>query len=140
MSLWKKLFGAKESGAPLPFIDNKDGTVTDSKTGLMWQKTDDGKPRYGSEARQYAGSLKLARHSDWRLPSEVELLSLWENAGSKKEIRERFFPGMRSSTYYYSDTYVGGNTESWMSFEDGRRYRSGSHFHYVRCVRSGAAR
>jgi len=103
--------------------------VTDSKTGLMWQKDDDGKSRHGPEARQYARSLELAGHSDWRLPSEEELLSLWENAGSRKEIRERCFPGMRSSTYYYSDTYVGGKTESWMSFDDGRRYFSGSHFH-----------
>ncbi len=24
------------------YVDNRDGTVTDSRTGLVWQKTDDG--------------------------------------------------------------------------------------------------
>jgi Protein of unknown function (DUF1566) len=136
--LTKLLSGASERGLSLPFIDNNDGTVTDTKTGLMWQKDDDGQSRHPYEARQYPRSLELAGYSDWRLPSEEELLSLWENAGAAKEVRERYFPSMRRSTYYCSATYVGGETEDWVSFDDGRReFPSGGFYHYVRCVRRG---
>ena len=33
--------GAVQAGAPLAYVDNGDGTITDLNTGLMWEKKDD---------------------------------------------------------------------------------------------------
>lgn len=49
-------------------VDNGDGTVTDTKTGLMWQKADAGTMNWET-AIAYCKKLMLAGHSDWRLPS-----------------------------------------------------------------------
>jgi ankyrin repeat protein len=55
------------------FIDNNDGTVTDTKTKLMWQKKDDGKRRTFNDAVTYCKKLKLSGYSDWRLPNQDEV-------------------------------------------------------------------
>jgi len=65
-------------GASIPesdLVDNGDGTFTDRSTGLMWQQ----KPRWSKsweEAIIHCDRLKLAGHSDWRLPHAHELQSL----------------------------------------------------------------
>ncbi|KGL63148.1 DUF1566 domain-containing protein [Polaribacter sp. Hel1_85] len=58
------------------FIDNKDGTVSDYATGLMWQKADDGVGRNWEEALTYAENLQLEKNTDWRLPNAKELQSI----------------------------------------------------------------
>lgn len=64
-------------------IDNGDGTVTDSKTNLMWTREDSWQmeARWLSwdEAKEFAHNLgyrKFAGYSDWRLPEKDELLTL----------------------------------------------------------------
>ena len=57
---------------PKRFVDNGDGTITDTKTNLMWQKKDDGKKRSWKEVQDFVHSLKLAGHTDWRLPATKE--------------------------------------------------------------------
>ena len=64
-------------------IDNNNGTITDSLTGLMWAKEDswqmEGKWLSWDEARDYTHNLayqKLAGYNDWRLPEKEELLTL----------------------------------------------------------------
>jgi hypothetical protein len=61
-----------ESAVPPRFIDNRDGTVTDTKTKLMWQKGDSGAMVTFQEAQAYCKGLKLAGHTDWRLPKKDE--------------------------------------------------------------------
>lgn len=56
-------------------VDNKDGTMTDTKTGLMWQKPEAVTMNWKS-AIAYCQSLVLAGHSDWRLPERNELETL----------------------------------------------------------------
>lgn len=58
------------------FVDNADGTITDSATGLMWQRSDDGTSRDWQEALAYAENLNLAGYTDWRLPCVKELQSI----------------------------------------------------------------
>ena len=58
------------------FIDNKDGTISDYATGLMWQKADDGIGRNWEESLTYAENLQLNKNSDWRLPNAKELQSI----------------------------------------------------------------
>jgi hypothetical protein len=61
------------------FRDNRDGTITDRATGLMWAKADSGTGMNWSEAlawvqRKNAG--KFLGHDDWRLPDVKELQSI----------------------------------------------------------------
>ncbi len=54
------------------FVDNGDGTVTDTRRNLMWQKGDNGKEVSFEEAENYCKSLRLGGHADWRLPDPDE--------------------------------------------------------------------
>ncbi len=68
-------------GAALPtasFVStfvNGDEIITDTNTGLMWQKTYVLGP-YWEKALAYCAELSYAGFSDWRLPNMMELLSL----------------------------------------------------------------
>ncbi|WP_319526507.1 DUF1566 domain-containing protein [uncultured Desulfosarcina sp.] len=71
-------FARAVHGPALPatnLVDNGDGTITDLTTGLMWQQ----KYKHSltwSEALSYCENLKLAGHSDWRLPHVHELQTI----------------------------------------------------------------
>jgi hypothetical protein len=54
------------------FVDNGDGTVTDTRRKLMWQKGDNGKEVTFEEAQRYCKTLRLGGHADWRLPKPDE--------------------------------------------------------------------
>ena len=61
------------------FQDNKDGTVTDQATGLMWQQNDSGVGMDWEKAHTYADAQNKANflgHNDWRLPTNKELQTL----------------------------------------------------------------
>ncbi len=67
------------------FIENHDGTITDTVTGLMWQENyayvETGNYITWYEANEYIKKLnggKLGGHSDWRLPDKLEIQSLYE--------------------------------------------------------------
>jgi hypothetical protein len=57
------------------FTSNKDGVITDNKTGLQWAP-DPGQAMNWDQATQYAQNLRLGGFSDWRLPTRVELREL----------------------------------------------------------------
>ena len=59
------------------YVDNRDGTVTDTKTGLMWAATDNGDPINWKDARSYCQNYSGGGHTDWRLPTLAELASLY---------------------------------------------------------------
>lgn len=58
------------------FIDNKDGTITDVATGLMWQQEDSKIGMDWESALNYAEELTLAGYDDWHLPNAKELHSI----------------------------------------------------------------
>jgi hypothetical protein len=58
------------------FHDNRDGTISDRATGLMWQQGDSGAGMDWEHALAYARGLTLAGHRDWRLPNAKELQSI----------------------------------------------------------------
>jgi len=59
------------------YVDNRDGTITDTDTRLMWELSDDGFQKNVYAAYKYCEDLNLAGHSDWRMPilSELEEIS-----------------------------------------------------------------
>ncbi|MCP4291373.1 MAG: DUF1566 domain-containing protein [bacterium] len=55
------------------FVDNGDGTVTDTASGLMWQQSDSGYGMTWEDGLAHAENLVIAGHDDWRLPNAKEL-------------------------------------------------------------------
>ena len=86
------------------FVDNRDGTVTDTATGLTWCLLDshldlDTCIPYET-AKAYVQELTTGGHSDWRLPSAGELATLYKNSP--------FFPDSGAAWYWTSETFVRG--------------------------------
>ena len=57
------------------FRDNNDGTITDLRTGLMWQKGENERMDW-YQALKYCKDMNLAGYTDWRLPNIKELNSI----------------------------------------------------------------
>lgn len=81
--------GEFQHGISFSLTDNGDGTLTDNRTGLMWEKLDDNNVggihdfhdyyRWGPAIGTKIAALnanEFAGHSDWRLPNINELASL----------------------------------------------------------------
>lgn len=58
------------------FVNNKDGTITDLATGLMWTQNDSGYGMIWRNALAYAENLEYAGYDDWKLPTAKELQSI----------------------------------------------------------------
>lgn len=69
------------AGSQPSYLDNRDGTITDEVTGLMWQK-DMGEKMILQEAFEKAENLNLGGYDDWRVPTIKELYSLIDFRGS----------------------------------------------------------
>ena len=125
------------------FIDNGDGTITDTSTGLMWQKETPEAMTWESSI-SYCENLTLAGYDDWREPTINELQSLVDYSIHSPAINTNFF----SNSYdyqvkYRSSTTNAGNTSyAWfINFVDGRiNYVYGKWATYsVRAVRGGTS-
>ena len=62
------------------FVDNGDGTVTDTKTGLMWAQTDNMGHISWKDARLYCENIILSRYDNWRMPTIEELKTLFDDS------------------------------------------------------------
>jgi hypothetical protein len=63
----------KAESALARFVDNGDGTVTDTARSIMWQKGDNGDQVTFERAQKYCKTLRLGNYADWRLPKPDEL-------------------------------------------------------------------
>ena len=123
-------------------IDNGDGTVTDTGTGLMWQKATAPGTYTWEAALVYCENLNLANHTDWRLPTAKELASLVDTSRNSPAINTTYLPDTRSSDYWSSTTYAGSSYYAWyLNFGDGGLYLNHGKglAIYVRAVRLGQA-
>jgi len=135
--------------SPTNYTDNKDGTITDNYTNLLWVKctqgmtgTDckNGSPslREWSKARVECEGLKLANKTGWRLPTLKELQSIVDSASSEPAINKTFFP-KTSNDPYWTDTspaqYLG--SKFTVIFSNGSVYfKDAGNFGATRCVKS----
>jgi hypothetical protein len=123
------------------FIDNGDGTVTNTDTGLMWQQ--DTAPVYTwQEALSYCENLTLADYTDWRLPNINELQSLVDYTRYAPSIDTVYFPNTWSSYYWSSTTDANGPYVAWyVHFSPGyvAEYYKSTYGGGVRAVRGPVA-
>lgn len=121
-------------------IDNGDGTVSDTVTGLMWQQQDDNQTRSWQGAITYCDGLNLAGFTDWWLPDSQELASISDASTTLPSIDNTLFPSTASAPYWSSSsaTFEYGGSNAWNAdFGYGDLHYSPKTDRYlVRCVRS----
>lgn len=125
------------------FINNDDGTITDTETGLMWQSMSATAPDLNWEdSITYCENLTLAGYNDWRLPSRNELYSLVHHGAKEPTIDTQYFPDTLSSYYWSSTSLASNSINAWpVSFLYGGFYKfEKSDAYQVRAVRGGQNR
>jgi hypothetical protein len=144
------------------YIDHGNGTITDTKTSLMWKRCAEGLSGVNCEkgkteeyswnaAENRFKNVAYAGSSDWRLPTIDELKTLvycskgvknngWCNDGSERPtINQQDFPNTKTTWFWSGTPFTSNSDRAWgVDFYVGGSYiysRSGSGA--VRLVRGG---
>lgn len=126
------------------FLDNGDNTITDTNTGLMWQKATLATTQNWEGAILACEALSLSDFNDWRLPSKAELMSIVDYSKYNPVVDAKFTT--ENNYYWTSTTYAkadeGSTTtfsKAWaVKFEDGTvEGMPKTDKYYVRAVRGG---
>ncbi len=102
------------------FIAYDNGTVLDTRTGLMWAEKDNGKDINWYNANSYCQNYRGGGYSDWRLPSHDEITRI--HSQSKKtrygyHIKELI--KITSGYLWISDTRNSGSGGAYFTFTSG---------------------
>ncbi len=109
------------------YIDHEDGTITDTKIGLMWTNKDSyadlGKCLDWNKSRGYVSSLTRGGYNDWRMPTVEELKSIYQKSKNNKTY---------SGDTIHSDPIFasGGGHYYWSSETKGSSRTREVFFHY----------
>jgi hypothetical protein len=108
------------------FVDNGNGTVTDSDLGLTWMRcslgqtfenetcTGNASELNWQQALQAAHGYEYASKLGWRVPNVKELASLAERSCVRPAINELFFPNTLSDDYWTSTPSVTDPERTWV--------------------------
>ncbi len=133
--------GISVTGTGPSLVDNGDGTVTDRRTGLTWQKIGPAKPLTWEEALRACESLKPSARGAWRLPNIKELRSLSDDAKIRPSLDRKFFPEAKVANYWSSTTQSNRPGRAWLvEFETGLvTYADKTEPQFVLAVSGGVA-
>ncbi len=140
------------------FVDNHDGTVTDTSTHMMWMRCSLGQEWNGSacvktptplswQAAQDAAAAVnkqggYAKHDDWRMPHIPELATIVERQCANPRTNIAVFPDTPPAFYWTASNRRGKGNENQayvLSFgPEGTAGDPMSELHYVRLVRKGS--
>jgi len=107
------------------FIINRNGTVTDNTTGLMWmrcslgQEWDQNTCSGAASTAPWADSLRSAEsyefagYNDWRLPNKNELESIVEDSCASPAINATIFPATPEDYFWSSSPYAAISQGGW---------------------------
>ncbi len=116
-------------------VDNGNGTVTDTRTNLMWTKDANLFGRLNwDDAISRCSSFSISGIGGWRLPSKDELAAIYHAIQG-----EHPFTGVQSSFYWSSTTLAGFTGSAWVVSMDNGRVDGSSkdRTHHVWPVRAG---
>jgi len=103
-----------------------EGTVLDTKTGLMWMRCAIGQQWHNDqchgelsilswqEALVVAATIRFAKFDDWRLPNLHELSSITELKCQSPAANLQMFPNTAPQNYWTSTTFVNSNDNAWL--------------------------
>lgn len=111
------------------YIEHGNGTVTDTRTGLMWKQCAEGLSglncQSGSsqtfeagDALEQATASNFAGYNDWRLPNVKELSSLVEVCRAFPAINTNLFPNTPVAVFWSNSPTYGSRIFS-VAFSDG---------------------
>ena len=123
------------------YLVDDDGTVTDQQTGFMWMQS----PLEGTFA--FDGACQAAKilnakngfsgYTDWRVPSQDELLSVVME-GNSPSICQEAFPDTPEASFWTSTPHAENAADALIiHFGNGRIYSNNRYcyFNHVRLVR-----
>ncbi|MCK5808923.1 DUF1566 domain-containing protein [bacterium] len=93
--------------------------VTDSITGLIWQRTIDSTERTWEGAKDYCSELEYAGYADWRLPTIEALATLSDYGHYDPAIDSGAFPAtpsdvfLSSTSSFYSVKSIDGKVDAY---------------------------
>ena len=120
------------------YTDNGDGTITDTGTGLMWQKNTSNTTQNWQNSILYCASQNTGGFTNWHLPNKKELESIVDYTKNLPAINSIF--NTNNAEYWTSSTYSGNQSTAWtISFGDGRSLHWNEYKtigFYSRCVRT----
>ncbi|MCI5180337.1 MAG: DUF1566 domain-containing protein [Candidatus Electrothrix sp. AW3_4] len=107
------------------FYDNEDGTVTDSRNGLVWRKAPLDSANDGTlswqEALAGSAALDSAGQGDWRLPDRNELQSIVDYHQYSPSIDTDVFPQVLGGRFWTATTSPDNVTSAYtVDFTGGR--------------------
>jgi hypothetical protein len=125
------------------YVNNGDGTVADTATGLIWQQADDGLDKNWQEALFYCETLDFAGKTDWRLPDIRELQSIVDDTLYNPAINPVF--NCLGGAYWSGSSHVyspeSSPEEAWHVFirvgNSISNFKTHSLQFRARCVRGG---
>jgi hypothetical protein len=127
------------AGAPNleKYTDNGDDTITDNVTQLMWQKTAPSTVYSQTDAATHCSTLTQAGYDDWRLPTEMELVSLIDFGSASPCMDTRYFPNASSDAFWSSTPSSASGALAWgVTFLNGSIGTNAIALPYgARCVR-----
>ena len=149
------------------YVDNRDGTISDKETNLMWQRCPYG-TEWQSASNTCVGSVsssnwntaltsaandKTLEYDDWRLPNIKELASLsYHSSASNPQINTNIFPIIPEADIFSNNVYLWSSTPSAeysdgniihayefydSTHSDARSYDTAAPFLLVRTIPSG---
>ena len=94
-------------------VDNKDGSVSDNATGLVWHQADSGTAMQWKQALAYCEGLTAAGSGSWRLPNAKELQSIVDYTRAPTKTKsaaiDPLFKVSKAESYFWtSTTHLGG--------------------------------
>ncbi|NVM21153.1 MAG: caspase family protein [Desulfobacterales bacterium] len=103
------------------FVAYDNGTVKDTRTGLMWAAKDNGKDINWQDAKRYCESYHGGGYTDWRMPTQDELARIYDK--NKKNRHGRHVTKLVDiGTDYLWASEARGPEVAFFNFFDGNRY------------------
>ena len=133
------------------YVEHSNGTVTDTRTDLMWKRCAEGLEGPGclsgsaqsfnwAAAHNQAASSVFANYGDWRLPNVKELGSLVEECRFNPAINDTVFPNSPAigACFWSSSPYFVSNLGLVVCLYEGSSlWTIRNEVHHVRLVRGG---
>ncbi len=114
------------------YTNNGNGTITDNRTGLIWQQALQPATYTYATAVSYCANLTLGGNSNWRLPEISELQSIYDPCSTT--LLDPIFTGSLTAYMWSNTVYRLDSTQAWTLYNNSFHAPKTSSGH-VRCVR-----
>lgn len=96
------------------YIDNGDGTIADTITGLLWQQVDGGEMTI-ENAKIYVENLSLGGYDDWRLPTTIEAYTIQNLQFNNPSLDIIYFPKTNAEYWWTSNVQANDINKIWVT-------------------------